>query len=63
MTRLDRKQRVQTLAVRCTPLSSMRTDWRFGNHRRFVLFMAWLTLLPALGPFPHTSQRLAIAGR
>ena len=28
--------------------------------RRFVLFIAWLTLLPAIGPFPQTSQRFAI---
>ncbi len=25
-----------------------------------VLFIAWLTLLPAIGPLPHTSHRLAI---
>jgi hypothetical protein len=53
-------QEVHTRRVRCVPRSSTRTGWRFGSQRRFVLFMAWLTLLPAIGPFPHTSQRFAI---
>jgi hypothetical protein len=27
-----------------------------------VLFIAWLTLFPAIGPLPHTSHLLAITG-
>src|SRR3984957_18987255 len=59
-TRLERRQFVQTRAVRWVPRSSIRTDCRFGSHRRLVLFIAWLTLLPAIGPLPHTSHRFAI---
>jgi hypothetical protein len=51
---------VQTFIVLWVPRSSTRTGCRFGSQRRRVLFMAWLTLLPAIGPFPHTSQRFAI---
>ncbi len=61
-TRLERRQFVQTRAVRWVPRSSIRTDWRFGSQRRLVLFIAWLTLFPAIGPLPHTSHLLAITG-
>src|SRR5471032_54309 len=60
LTRFERRQLVHTRAVRWVPRSSMRTACRFGSHRRLVLFIAWLTLLPAIGPLPHTSHRLAI---
>jgi hypothetical protein len=36
------------------------TACKLGSQRRLVLFIAWLTLLPAIGPFPQTSQRFAI---
>ncbi len=46
---------VQTRTLRLTPsVSTIRADWRFGNHRRLVLLFAWLTLLPFLGVFPQT---------
>jgi hypothetical protein len=63
VTLCERRHCVQTRAVRCTPRSSIRTDWRLGSQRRLVLFIAWLTLLPALGPLPQISQRFAITGR
>src|SRR3984885_7739025 len=61
-TRLERKQFVQTRAVRWVPRSSIRTACKFGSQRRLVLFIAWLTLLPAIGPLPQTSHLLAITG-
>src|SRR6056297_1729460 len=33
------------------------TSFRFGRKRRLVLLLAWLTLLPVIGPFPVSSQR------
>jgi hypothetical protein len=51
---------VQTRAVRCVPAASILTDCRLGSQRRLVLFIAWLTLLPAFGPLPQTSQRFAM---
>ena len=60
VTRFERRHCVQTFAVRCVPRSSTFTDCRLGSQRRRVLFMAWLTLLPARGPLPQTSQRFAI---
>ena len=51
---------MHTLAVRWVPRSSTFTDCKLGSQRRLVLFMAWLTLLPARGPLPQTSQRFAI---
>ena len=33
------------------------TSFRFGKKRRRVLLLAWLTLLPVIGPFPVNSQR------
>src|SRR5690606_10840985 len=32
----------------------------FGRNRRFVLLLAWLTLLPTITPLPVTSHRRAI---
>ena len=61
-TRRLRRQFVQTRAVLCVPRSSMRTAWRLGSHRRRVLFIAWETLFPVIGPLPQTSHRLAITG-
>src|SRR5580698_2149577 len=61
-TRFERRQFVQTRAVRWVPRSSIRTACRFGSQRRLVLFIAWLTLLPAIGPLPQTSHLLAITG-
>lgn len=57
--RFERMQAVQTRAVRCVPWSSIFTRWRLGNQRRFVLFIAWLTRLPARGPLPQISQNFA----
>jgi hypothetical protein len=31
-------------------------SFRFGRNRRRVLLLAWLTLLPDIGPFPLNSQ-------
>ncbi len=54
-------QRVQTFILPAPPASKRtRTDCRFGLNRRRVLLLAWETLFPNCGPFPHTSQRLAI---
>src|SRR6056297_1551887 len=36
-------------------------SFRFGRNRRLVLLLAWLTLLPTIGPFPVSSQRRDIA--
>src|SRR6056297_1079516 len=33
------------------------TSLRFGRYRRLVLLLAWLELLPTIGPFPVSSQR------
>src|SRR6056297_2649473 len=32
------------------------TSVRFGKNRRLVLLLAWLTLLPDIGPLPVSSQ-------
>mmetsp|Transcript_32492 Transcript_32492/g.62594 ORF Transcript_32492/g.62594 Transcript_32492/m.62594 type:complete len:227 (-) Transcript_32492:567-1247(-) len=32
------------------------TSFRFGRNRRRVLFLAWLTLLPTIGPLPVSSH-------
>jgi hypothetical protein len=42
------------------PSCSTRTFWRFGSQTRLVLLLAWLTLLPLMGPLPHISQTLDI---
>ena len=58
--RLDRMQRVHTLIRFTLPLTSARTVWMLASKRRGVTLWAWLTLRPTAGPFPHTSQRLAM---
>jgi len=46
--------RVHTRTRRRSPLpSTILTGWRFGNQRRRVLLLAWLTLFPVEGPLPH----------
>src|SRR5579872_5610376 len=60
VTFFARRQDVQTRAVRAVPRSLIFTDCRLGSQRRLVLFIAWLTLLPAIGPLLQTSQRFAI---
>ena len=60
MIRLDRMQRVHTLIRLALPLTSARTVWMLASKRRGVTLWAWLTLRPTAGPFPHTSQRLAM---
>jgi hypothetical protein len=50
--------RVQT-RIRLTPpplLAAARTSCRLGSHRRLVLLLAWLTLLPTEGRFPQIAQ-------
>jgi len=42
------------------PSRSTRTFWRFGSQTLLVLLLAWLTLLPLMGPLPHISQTLDI---
>ena len=50
--------RVQT-AIRLTPLPTIaRTFFRLGSHRRLVLLLAWLTLLPTEGRLPQIAQVL-----
>src|SRR3954467_10969075 len=41
--------------------TKIRRFCRFGRKRRFVLLLAWETLLPTIGPFPVTWQTRAIA--
>src|SRR5690606_34587791 len=49
------RQDVQTRTRLRVPFSvTMRAVCRFGSQRRRVLLLAWLTLLPARGPFPQT---------
>jgi hypothetical protein len=60
-TKPDRRQRVQTFIRFTEPLPSTTWSfWRLGYQTRFVLLLAWLTLLPTTGPLPQTSQTLAI---
>jgi hypothetical protein len=51
-------QRVQTFTLFTDPVfsSTQRKLCKFGYHVAFVLLLAWLTLLPIDGFFPHTSQ-------
>jgi len=51
-------QRVQTFFFFIDPvsLSTQRKLCRFGRQTDFALLLAWLTLLPIDGFFPHTSQ-------
>jgi len=38
----------------------MRMVLRFGKNLLFVLFLAWLTLLPTIGPLPVIAHTLDI---
>ena len=60
LTRLLLRHRVQTRTRRGAPSTMTRTVCRLGYHRRFVLFLAWLTLLPVTGPLVQTVQTRAI---
>lgn len=48
------RQRVHTRTRFRSAPSTIRTRCRFGNHRRLVRLLAWLTLLPKTAPFLHT---------
>ena len=53
---------VQTLALRTLPFSSLIvTFWMLGLNQRLVTRWEWLTLRPATGCFPHTSQTFDIS--
>ncbi len=52
--------RVQARIRRVCPFFLMVTLWRLGKKRRRVLLLAWLTLLPITGSFPHSSQTYAM---
>ena len=60
LTRLLLRHRVQTRTRRGAPSTITRTVCRLGYHRRFVLLLAWLTLLPVAGPLVQTLQTRAI---
>lgn len=57
----ERMQRVQTLMVWTLPFLTAFTFCRFGYHVVRVLLLAWLTLLPKLGPLPQISHFLDMA--
>ena len=59
-TLLLRMQRVQARIRLVSPSTTVRTVCKFGYQRRFVRLLAWLTLLPVVGPLPHTVQTRAI---
>ena len=42
------------------PFTRTRTVCKLGYQRRLVRLLAWLTLLPVIGPLPHTEQTRAI---
>ena len=47
--------------IRLTPPPiAARTSCRLGFHRRLVLLLAWLTLLPTDGRFPQIAQFLML---
>jgi hypothetical protein len=52
------RQRVQTRRRLTPPAVAARTSCKFGFHRRLVLLLAWLTLLPTEGRLPHIAQCL-----
>lgn len=58
MTEPERMQRVQTLMVRTVPLLTALTFCKLGYQVVRVLLLAWLTLLPVLGPLPQISHFL-----
>ena len=51
-----RMHRVQTRIRFTPPPAAVRTSCRLGCHRRLVLLLAWLTLLPTEGRLPQISQ-------
>jgi hypothetical protein len=51
-------QRVQTRMRLTPPAVAARTSCRLGFHRRLVLLLAWLTLLPTEGRLPQIAQCL-----
>jgi hypothetical protein len=51
-------QRVQARMRLTPPGVAERTSCRLGFHRRLVLLLAWLTLLPTEGPLPQIAQCL-----
>jgi len=56
-TEPERIQRVQTRT--CMPLPpevAILTRCRFGSQRLLFLLLAWLTLLPVVGPFPQIAH-------
>jgi len=53
-------QRVQTLMLLTVPFLTALIFCRFGYQILGVLLLAWLTLLPKLGPFPQISHILDI---
>ena len=53
-------QSVQTKARLTCPSNLPRTRFRLGSQARFVLLLAWLTLLPTERPLPQIRQTLAI---
>jgi hypothetical protein len=53
----ERIQRVQTRT--CMPLPpevAILTRCKFGSQRLLFLLLAWLTLLPVVGPFPQIAH-------
>jgi len=59
VTEPERMQRVQTLMVDTLPLAALAfTFCRLGYQVVRVLLLAWLTLLPVLGPLPQISHFL-----
>lgn len=51
---------VQTLVRRLPCGVAMRTDCKFGSHRRLVWRWEWLTLHPVEGRFPQIAHTLDI---
>jgi hypothetical protein len=58
-----RMHRVHTTMRRTLPPIWARTSCKFGSHRRLVLLLAWLTLFPTDGCFPHIAQCLMVLYR
>jgi len=57
VTAPERMHLLQTLIFLTLPFFCMAlTLWRLGFHLLFVLLLAWLTLFPKDGPFPHISH-------
>ena len=55
-----RIHRVHTRIRVTPPPIAARTSCRLGFHRRLVLLLAWLTLLPTEGRFPQIAQFLML---